>query len=207
MSIAIFSCSAMASSIAFRRAKVVCSTRTPPANQLLLTSYDTCGTSPEHYSPHVSGDACKPDSSFLEADSKYDGPLYVRGSCMPVMDASGTTSSVKAVPDSEFMALEGTTLTTDPGRLKPMYLSSPDGSCLFGGWWDEQLQTPCSFASNGPGTPYYCLPSVDETRPGKALETFSDSACTVASPILEALNCSGAKPPRFFIGDSSSCGG
>ncbi|HEY5377190.1 MAG TPA: hypothetical protein VIK01_26100, partial [Polyangiaceae bacterium] len=104
------------------------------------------------YASHWVGDVCNPGVSFVEADAKYSGPLYGRSSCMAM--ATGTSASVfsvKPASDDAFPALESTTLTTDAGRLKPMYLSAADGGCFFQNWWDDQLQTPCSFESQYAG--------------------------------------------------------
>ena len=60
---------------------------------------------------------CAPSVSFVRAEAAYDD-ADSGASCMPV-NASGALFSTKSVPDSDFLAFESTTLSTDAGRLKP----------------------------------------------------------------------------------------
>ena len=177
-------------------------------NQTLLDTASTCGAPPASYASHWLGDVCNPGVSFVEADAKYSGPLYGRSSCMAMATStSASVFSVKTASDDAFPALDSTTLTTDAGRLKPMYLSAADGGCFFQGWWDDQLQTPCSFESQYAGAPYYCLPISDATSPASVVRTFSDSNCMVDAPVVRMPSCNAAKPPKFCAISAPACTG
>jgi len=172
--------------------------------QTILTSSSSCGSPLARYASGKSGDACKLGKTIVKADASYTEPLYVRSSCMSSMITSSTAFSVKQAPDSDFLSVESKALSTDSGRLKPMYRNAADGGCFFHDWWDEQLQTSCSFVTNSRGLPYYCLPAVDPTSLAVTLETFSDSECKVAAPYVQMPNCSGG-PPKFAISAASTC--
>ena len=109
---------------------------------------------------------------------------------MPAQNMSAVTYKTEAVPDDEFVAFESTTLTTDPGRLKPIYLTAADGGCAFREWWDDELQTSCTFEDAG--TDYFCLPKPDPAALGVTLKTFSDAECEVAAPYVRVPACTGA---------------
>jgi hypothetical protein len=170
----------------------------------LIDIASTCGAPPAPYASYSMGDVCKPGLSFAEANVKYAGQLYGRSSCMPVA-TSAIAFTVKVVPDSDFLAVESTTLTTDPGRLKPMYRTALDGGCSFQDWWDDQLQTACSFESNYAGAPYYCLPIADPASSASYVEAFTDSGCITETPYVKMPNCNGAKPPKFLAVPEPTC--
>ena len=182
--------------------------RDASCNLPLLTSSTRCGWPLAHYGSYKSGGACEVGKKVVKADSNYDGPRYSATTCMPATDTSGDSAfSIKAAPDSDFLVAERTTLSSDAGRLKPMYLSAADGGCYFRDWWDEQLQTPCSFATPDSGASYYCQPIEDATSLALAVEAFSDSACQVAAPYVKVAGCTGAKPPKFSVVTGQSCAG
>jgi len=173
--------------------------------QTLLTSSSTCGSALARYASYTSVAACSLGSSFVKADASFTDPRYIRSSCMPSMNPTGSAFTVKAAPDTDFLTVETKTQTTDAGRLKPMYRNAADGGCFFHDWWDEQLQTPCSFASNSAEAPYYCLPTSDPTSRATTLEAFSDSECKVAATYVQVPSCELNAPPKFAVSKVSSC--
>ena len=124
---------------------------------------------------------------------------------MPAQNASDAAFSVKAAPSDEFVTIESSTLNTDAGRLKPMYRTASDGGCFFHRFWDEQLQTPCSFVANAPNGPYFCQPTVDATSRAVTLEAFSDSSCMASVSYVKVAKCDAFKPPKFSIVSAQTC--
>ena len=151
----------------------------------------------------VSRDACSPERSILKLGEAHVGELYLASSCMPAMNMSTQTYKTEAVSDDEFVAFERTTLTTDPGRLKPIYLTAEDGGCAFREWWDDELQTSCTF--EGAGTEYFCQPKPDPTSLAVTLEAFSDAECEVAAPYAKVSDCAGERPPMFSFNYPARC--
>ena len=171
----------------------------------LISSSTTCGARPARYASGRTGDTCKLGVTMVQADAAFTEPLYVRSGCMATTSMGISAFSAKATADTDFVAVEPQTLSSDTGRLKPMYRSASDGGCFFHDWWDEELQTRCSFGTNARELPYYCLPTVDPASPALNLNTFSDSECKVPAPYVQMPSCSGAKPPKYFITDGASC--
>jgi hypothetical protein len=161
----------------------------------LLDGSTTCGSPPPRYA--YSG------FKLVRAEAKYDGALLDR-TCKPVQNP-GPAFSTKPVPDSDFLAAESNVVTSDAGRLKPRYLTTADGGCFFDDWWDEKLQTACSFHTPYAGAPYYCEPLNDLTTRAQYVDTFSDSACKAPAPYLMMASGDTDKPPKFFILLQSSC--
>ena len=161
----------------------------------LLDGSTTCGSSTPKYA--YSG------FDLVRADAKYDGALLDR-TCKPVQNP-GPAFSTKPVPNSDFLAAESNVVTSDAGRLKPRYLTTADGGCFFDEWWDEQLQTACSFKTAYAGAPYYCEPLNDSTIRPQYVDTFSDTECNTPAPYLMLTSSEGDKPPKFFILLQSSC--
>ena len=124
---------------------------------------------------------------------------------MPAVNAEGPMFSTQPAPDRDFVTLSRSVATTDSGRLKPVYLTTTDGGCFFQEWWDEQLQTPCVFASLYAGAPYYCLPQPDATSGAEVVDAFSDAACKTPAPYAKLPSCAGAKPPKYLPTYEPSC--
>lgn len=174
----------------------------PSCEQSLLYADSTCGEPPAKYVAYGSGDSCNPSASFLRATAPYEGELYLSSSCMPATNMDATTFSTEPAPASDFVAFESATATSDEGRLKPMYRTTLDGGCFFQDFWDEELETVCTFT--GSGSTFYCLPK--SSSPGESLELYADSSCDTAQYYVRVRNCDGAKPPPFWVVYSSACG-
>jgi hypothetical protein len=176
----------------------------PTCEQALAVRSDgSCNPELSTYAAVRDDDACSPARSFRKLGEAYEGELYLADSCMPAQNMSAVTYKTEAVPDDEFVAFESTPLTTDPGRLKPIYLTAADGGCAFREWWDDELQTPCTF--EGAGTEYFCLPKPDPASLAVTLEAFSDAECKVAAPYVKVPDCAGAKPPAFSFNYPGRC--
>ena len=174
----------------------------PNCEQRLLAGSGTCGAPLPSYAVYSSGDSCNPSVSFLRATAPYEGELYLFNSCMPATNLDATTFFPEPVPAGDFVAFESTTRTSDEGRLKPIDRTAMDGGCFFQDWWDEELETSCTFT--GSGSTFYCLPKT--TAPGEALELFSDATCETAAYYVRLPNCEGATPPPFWVVYTSACG-
>jgi hypothetical protein len=124
---------------------------------------------------------------------------------MPATNMSASTFVTEPVPDSAFVAVETTIVSSDPGRLKPMYRNAADGGCFFRDFWDEELETACSFESDNSTTEYYCLPLPDPTTHGETLRLFGDAGCVNAAVYVKMPACDGAKVPKFTIEYASRC--
>jgi hypothetical protein len=170
---------------------------------LAFRSNGSCMPQPSNYAAVPDDDVCTRAQSFRKLGDAYDGELYAASSCMPAENMSAVTYKTEAVPDDEFVTFESTTLTTDPGRLKPIYLTAADGGCAFREWWDDELQTPCTFESAG--SEYFCLPKPDPASLAVTLETFSDAECKVAAPYVKVPDCAGAEPPAFSFDYPGRC--
>jgi len=87
-----------------------------------------------------------------------------------------------------------TILDSDPGRLKPMYRTSSDGSCSFYDFWDSELQIECYFQGD-PQSGYLCYPDsgTQSTSPG-----FSDSGCSVAVDYFSEKTCFASRVPKYI---------
>lgn len=173
--------------------------------KVLLNTLGTCGKSANYFG-YAGHDSCKPGKDYFKADALFTGAAYKRTACtMPAADAPKTLYTAKAVPNADFVTVESTVAKTDTGRLKPMYRTALDGGCSFQDWWDDVLQTTCSFATLDGGKTYYCLPNADATSGAITLEGFSDAECKTATAYVRVPGCDGAKPPQYSVTDKPSC--
>jgi hypothetical protein len=170
-----------------------------------VTGFDSCEAPLSCYAIEESGDACNPVTTYLKAGDVYDGENYLLSSCGIAMNQEAVTYFTEEVSDDEFALVESTTFSEDSGRLKPMYQESSDGGCFFQGWWDEELQTPCTFGQVS--GKYYCMPSGDTTSSAVPVEAFTDAACEEAAFYLKVPDCEGAPAPLFLSTYAPTCDG
>jgi len=173
--------------------------------KVLLDTTGSCGTHARYFGT-PSRDSCKPGTDYFKADAAFAGTAYERGTCtMAATDAPKVLYTPTAVPSTDFAAVESTIANADAGRLKPIYRTATDGGCSFEDWWDDMLQTACSFATLDGGQTYYCLPNADRTWRAVTLEGFSDPECKTTAVYVEVPGCDGAKPPTYSVTDKPSC--
>jgi hypothetical protein len=144
---------------------------------------------------------CTAGSTLYKLGDALTGTYYVQagGSCMassppPLGLSTGLYRSTEAAPD-EVLAVTRTTDTSDSGRLKPVDRTSADGACFFYGWYDSQLDSPCTFGLAADGA-MRCLPSGEF---GSVIDLFSDSACTTVARYLGLWSCEADKVGKFAI--------
>jgi hypothetical protein len=83
-------------------------------------------------------------------------------------------------------------LMDDPGRVKPRFLTTPDGGCWFDGWYESELDIECEFMLMPDGR-YGCLPELYIVPEA----TFSDASCTTEYPLIATTDCFGRTQPRY----------
>ena len=97
------------------------------------------------------------------------------------------------LPDAAVPEVTFTTVQTDPGRLKPMYRTSTDGSCSFYDFWDSELQTECYFSGDATSG-YYCYPDVSGYI---VADAFSDAGCSTPVNYVVSPTCLVDKVPKY----------
>lgn len=174
----------------------------PTCQQILLASEAWCGEpAPKYVSSSTSAGQCAASKSYLKATTPYEDERYLASSCTLAMNQTSPVFFTELVSDDEFVAVESTTAPADGGRLEPRYRTTTDGGCFFQDFWDNELQTACSFVPYG--EQYYCLPLLHDE--GALVAAFTDAACSEASPFLALRACEAATPPRFAVVDVPSC--
>jgi hypothetical protein len=152
------------------------------------------------YAVLESTSACSGDRLVLRGEP-YTGEV-VDSSCNPQsMFPSGYSMGGEA-PPSLAPEVTRTVVEGDPGRLKPVYLTSDDGGCWFDGWYDTELGVDCAFEPFTDGVER-CTPLV---LTGPQL-TYSDANCTVEAPVTNLGTCPAVTPPKYAVGreGASSC--
>jgi hypothetical protein len=154
---------------------------------------DCTGSGPRFATARSTASCLAP--KYLEAVEPYSGTLYSRSTCMPAEGAAvdGVIASVAEIADDErFARVDTHVLESDPGRLKPVYRTREDGSCLFDKWHDAELDTLCAFMETEDGA-QRCVP---EPTQSAVLEAYPDEQCAT-TPSYYFASCAEAAMPKF----------
>jgi hypothetical protein len=176
---------------------------------LLLGVATACNLKPAQYFTRHVDDGCNSADVAVKTDQPFTGALFradpMSDVCTPQgqqgPDISFFTST--DLPDSALPEVEFKTLDSDPGRLKPMYRTSSDGSCSFYDFWDSELQSECYF-SGDPQSGYHCFPDNTTYAP---LQAFSDAGCSTPVDYISAPTCFADTIPKYATSYSNvACG-
>jgi hypothetical protein len=178
----------------------------------LLVQSTTCGVTPAPYAIKYSSEACLPGAIALKAGPEFTGTFHQNDAqsqtCIEQSGMDPTTKVFEPVelPDSSAPALETTINQADPGRLQSMYFTNSDGSCVFSGFWDTELQAECQFYPT-PGGGFRCFPDGLGAGTDPSLSTFADAGCSQPADYYVMTTCLAAKVPKLMVKrDRASCG-
>jgi hypothetical protein len=116
------------------------------------------------------------------------------GTCGPVVSETNTTAQDAPVPEATFVA--GTEQHVGTGRLVARVVSGEDGSRIAIGWYDTDLDVPCSLMADAGSI--VCVPSGVPT-----MDLFARADCT--GPLSgvtfasAASSCAGAGRPKYAL--------
>jgi hypothetical protein len=163
------------------------------------TSSNHCDDALPNYVASIASDTCPPGAwEVFSVGAPYDGPVYGKvagggqsaGGCTELGDDQGYVAA--PAPLSSFEKVDTRTDDTFPGRLKPQFVTTPDGGCWYDDLWDSELGVHCEFDTAADGQER-CLPGMR----APVVHAYSDEGCTNEVTYAGPLPCGTTSVPPY----------